>query len=144
MNAVDPVKFIRHIAQLLRSDQLPELIQSASKAALFGFGRSSQCRFGFDDPGLPIEVVTLEVRGALAGSRFGVPAAPRGAAPRPARARVREAGRWLEAALWAREALPAGFAARGPVIVTEEGATFWVAPGWRVRLHPGGALVATR
>jgi hypothetical protein len=28
--------------------------------------------------------------------------------------------------------------------VLEEGATLWIAPGWKGRLHPRGALVLTR
>jgi N-methylhydantoinase A len=107
------------------------------------FHREHGRRFGFADRSLPVEVVTLEVRGAL-----------RAVPPRPARergriesapaARVRHAGRWLTAGVWPRAALPAGFAARGPAVVSEEGATLWIPPGWGARLHHRGTLVITR
>ena len=46
--------------------------------------------------------------------------------------------------MWPRAALPRHFAARGPAIVLEEGATLWIAPGWATRLHTGGTLVLER
>ena len=41
------------------------------------------------------------------------------------------------------EALPASGLA-GPAIVSDAGATLWVAPGWRARRHASGAVVVTR
>ena len=40
-----------------------------------------------------------------------------------------------------REALPAGWRARGPAIVCEYSATTVVPPGWRARIEPSGGLV---
>ena len=52
--------------------------------------------------------------------------------------------RRLRATLWARETLPRRFQAAGPAIVMEDGATLWVPPGWTVRIHRSGALLAER
>jgi N-methylhydantoinase A len=102
-------------------------------------------RFGFSDPAASVEVVTLESRGSLPGDPL-----PRTAA-RPERAtgagavtHVHHRSRRLAARVWSRSALGAGFAARGPAIVVEEGATLWIAPGWRARMHASGTLILTR
>ena len=50
----------------------------------------------------------------------------------------------LSVPLWRMEALGAGFSARGPALVLEQGATLWVAPGWTADRHASGALVMTR
>jgi N-methylhydantoinase A len=121
------------------------------------FHREHRRRFGFATPDLPVEVVTLDVRGVMsaaplpaatrwissdAGGRRG--ARPENAASRGRSARVFHDGRWVRAAVWERTALAAGARFAGPAIVLEEGATLWVAPGWRARVHPGGAVVVTR
>jgi N-methylhydantoinase A/oxoprolinase/acetone carboxylase beta subunit len=46
--------------------------------------------------------------------------------------------------VWSFEALGRGGAVRGPAIVLQAGATLWVAPRWRGRLHASGALVLER
>ncbi len=105
--------------------------------------------FGFASRDVPVEVVTLEARGSLPGEslprtrgRRGV-AAPAGIAPAGI-TRVRHARAWVRARVWIRESLPEGFTATGPAIVMEEGATLWIAPGWRARMHTSGALILTR
>jgi N-methylhydantoinase A len=112
------------------------------------FHREHARRFGFADAARAVEVVTLEARGAGPDAWAAVNAAlargraaAGGSRSRPARARVRHGGRWLSAAVFERAALPRRFACRGPAIVREEGATLWIAPGWRGRLHPSGTLV---
>jgi len=105
-------------------------------------------RYGFSDPARAVEVVTLEVRGALpdawelvARRRAG---AARVAAGQPARVRVRANGRWLEAPVRARAALRRDQVVRGPAVLTDAGATLWVAPGWSARVHASGTVVLTR
>jgi len=101
-------------------------------------------RFGFASRDVPVEVVTLEARGWLPGEP--APRRPRRRAVTATAgiARVRHAGAWVHARLWARERLGDGFTAAGPAIVLEEGATLWIAPGWRARMHESGTLVLTR
>ena len=71
-------------------------------------------RYGFSDPGWPIEVVNL-------------------------RAHVRAAGAELQVAGMPRVAPVAG-----PGTVHLDGATLWVAPGWTARRRRDGAWVVTR
>lgn len=112
------------------------------------FHQEHERRFGFCDPGRPVEVVTLEVRAATPPewglvARPSAPAARKPATP-PARARVHWSGRWLQARVWPRRGLPRGRPVAGPAIVADEGATLWVAPGWGARVHPNGTVVITR
>ena len=108
------------------------------------FHRAHERRYGFADRAREVLVVTLDVRGTL------VEPLPQG---RPARRRaagtsvgtlVRERGRERPAALWARAALVPGARVAGPAVVLDEGATLWIATGWRGRVHAGGALVLAR
>jgi N-methylhydantoinase A/oxoprolinase/acetone carboxylase beta subunit len=116
------------------------------------FHREHERRYGFCDPGRPVEVVTLEVRGSTPAEwhRLGRPSAGlrRADAAGPGQARVRAAGRWVVAPVWPRHALPGPAAGRrvvaGPAIIADEGATLWVAPGWVGRVHPNGTLMLTR
>lgn len=126
--------------------QSHELSLPARGDLVAGFHREHARRFGFADPGRAVEVVTVEVRGALPGERVPLPrtAAGRGMAQGVGRARVRHAGGWLAAAVWDRAALRFGRALRGPALVREAGATLWVAPGWSGRVHGSGALVLER
>jgi N-methylhydantoinase A len=101
-------------------------------------------RFGFASRESAVEVVTLEARGWLPGSPAPRARLRRSAAAPLGTARVRHAGAWTRAQVWEREALPAGFTTSGPAVVREAGATLWIAPGWRVRMHASGTLVLTR
>jgi N-methylhydantoinase A len=116
------------------------------------FHREHQSRFGFADRGAPVEVVTVEARGVLAERRPPAFASgdlerrrdAREGSPQAARAGVHHAGRWLQASVWERDSLGGGFAARGPALVLEQGATLWIPPGWRALAHAGATLVLTR
>jgi len=112
------------------------------------FHREHERRYGFGDPGRAVEVVTLEVRGAtpdawerVARLRAG---AARAAGARPGSLPARVGGRRTAAAVWPRAALARGTVVAGPAVIADAGATLWVAPGWRARLHPGGTIVVAR
>jgi len=112
------------------------------------FHREHERRYGFSDPARAVEVVTLEVRGALPDAwdlvaRLRARAA-RAAVARPGRARVRANGRWLEAPVWARAALRRDPIVHGPAVVADAGATLWVAPGWSAGVHASGTVVLAR
>jgi N-methylhydantoinase A len=58
------------------------------------------------------------------------PAAPPGSAPSPiARRPLHGPAGWVEAPVWRRESLPAGFALTGPAVIEEYGATTLLGPG---------------
>ncbi len=134
-------------AEMRYAGQSHELAIRAGRDLGKRFQRQHARRFGFADPARMVEVVTVEVRASLPGERPVAPASAAGAgrAARPAgRARVRENGRWLSVPVWARETLGPGFAAAGPALVLESGATLWIPPGWRARAHRSGTLAIAR
>ncbi len=108
------------------------------------FHRAHERRYGFADRGRAVEVVTLEVRGAVRSTLPAEGATARRVAARAETVRVREGGRERAARLVHRDALAPGASVAGPAIVCDAGATFWLADGWRARVHRSGALVATR
>jgi N-methylhydantoinase A/oxoprolinase/acetone carboxylase beta subunit len=108
-------------------------------------------RFGFATPDLAVEVVTVEVRGAVGAEALPRASAlwrgensMRAAAAIPERAPVFHDGGWSTSAVHSRAALSDGAIVRGPAIVAEEGATLWIPPRWTGRVHDSGALVITR
>jgi N-methylhydantoinase A len=58
--------------------------------------------------------------------------------------RVYIAGTWAPCLYYAREALPAGFDAAGPLVVEEPTATTFVPPGWRMQVDRLGGLMLSR
>ena len=116
------------------------------------FHDAHERRYGFVDRGAALEVVTLEVGGAVAATlpreRVALGRAPVGARTRgPAGARTRvpvwHDGRRLDAIALDRASLRANESLPGPAVITDDGATLWVAPGHRARLHASGAVVVT-
>lgn len=55
-----------------------------------------------------------------------------------------QAERWKGVPVYARDALPQGFNARGPAIITELSSCLWLAKGWRLEVKKSAALVLTR
>lgn len=117
------------------------------------FHRAHKRRYGSDDPGRPVEVVTLRLRaialGGVAVSRALRAAAraarePRGDAPRhEGRPVAYWRGRPRRTAVLRRAAL-SGWRHRGPAVICEFSATTWVAPGWSARTDEIGSLVLER
>jgi N-methylhydantoinase A len=105
------------------------------------FHAAHERRHGFADPSAGVVVVTLEAAGSLAA---GLPR-ERAAGVRPpaaaGRTRVFHAGRFHGTRVLERGALAAGRGLRGPAVVTDDGATLWVAPGWTARADRGGSLM---
>jgi N-methylhydantoinase A/oxoprolinase/acetone carboxylase beta subunit len=108
------------------------------------FHRAHERRYGFADPTREVLVVTLDVRGFLAASLPAGRPPARTATGTALAVRVHDGGRERTAALWARSALAPGARVTGPAVVADDGATLWIAPGWRGRVHSTGALVLER
>ena len=108
------------------------------------FHDAHERRYGFVDRGAALEVVTLEVGGAVAATlpreRVALGRASVGARTRVP---VWHDGRRLDAIALDRASLRANESLPGPAVITDDGATLWVAPGHRARLHASGAVVVT-
>ncbi len=133
-------------AEVRYRGQAHELSLAAWPLATLGerFHRVHARRFGFSDAAREVQVVTLEMRGALPAA---LPPAALARAPRKrlaaTRTRVYEQGRWREAAVWQRDSLVRGTKLTGPAVVLDPGATLWVPSGWVARVHRRAAVVVT-
>ena len=110
------------------------------------FHRRHAVLFGHADPRRPLEVVALRLRARGGGVRPPHDPVPgRGHRPAPiARRRVVFAGRAWPTSVYRRADLPAGWRARGPLIVCEYSATTVVPPGWRLHVDRTAGLVLER
>src|SRR5207244_13343689 len=97
-------------------------------------------------PRRALEVVTVRVRARGGGARPpGEPVPGRGRRSAPvAGRRVVFAARAWPASVYRRAELPAGWQARGPLIVCEYSATTVVPPGWRLHVDRTAGLVLER
>ena len=91
-------------------------------------------RFGHSDSAAPIEIVGIRVSAYAHTEKPDLARLPRsqdaaGEAPASRPVWFGAAGGWIETPVRRRAALPAGFAAEGPLIVEEYGATTVVGPG---------------
>jgi N-methylhydantoinase A len=109
------------------------------------FHEAHRRAYGFSREGEPVEIVTVDVWGAVAALEAARRRATRSRRGRPLR-RVRAVvgNRIRTVPVRDFDALATGDRVRGPAIVLQSGATLWVAPGWRGRLHASGALVLER
>jgi len=102
------------------------------------FHRAHERRYGYSDPGRPMEIVNVRLRAlgltdkpALRRQRFA------GSSPRAAhyrRAPVYFSNRTWPTDFYVRERLRAGNCLRGPAVLAEYSATTVLLPGWRARL----------
>jgi len=102
--------------------------------------RVHERRFGFRDASRTVEIVTLDVRGALPGDPLPRVPASRASVP-DRRAQVTWRGRRVSARVVDAGAVRA---LNGPAIVLQRGATLWMPPGWSARRHARGTLILTR
>ncbi|MGZ3370205.1 MAG: hydantoinase B/oxoprolinase family protein [Caulobacteraceae bacterium] len=117
--------------------------RSASLKA--AFEAAHRQRFSFLDEGKPLVVELVSAEAVVAGAPVEVAAAAAEAArggPEPGR--FFSGGRWHEAQIWRREALPAGGSVSGPAIIVEANQTLVVEPGWQAVLTGGDHIVMTR
>jgi 5-oxoprolinase (ATP-hydrolysing) len=130
-------------------------------AALQGaFEAEHKQRFGFTDPARAIVIASLSAE-AIATAQLGPPApspacalsvsaalagygdAGEGAGG-PSKVALRADSRSHDAPVFTRATLAPGFTANGPALILENGATTYIAPGWRAEMNAQRDLVLTR
>ena len=94
---------------------------------------------------MPLELVNWHVtaRGSLP-DRAAATVARGGSRPAPRSRIVHFRGKPVETAVYARTELMEDDAIAGPVIVEERETTIFVLPGWTIRLHANGSLIADK
>ena len=94
---------------------------------------------------MDVEVVSWRVtaRGGDTERRAEVVLAEADAAPKTTRAVYLE-GQSIDTPVYNRSALAAGQNIEGPVIIEERETTVFVLPGWDLKVHSDGSLIATR
>jgi N-methylhydantoinase A len=94
---------------------------------------------------MDVEVVSWRVtaRGGDTERRAEVVLAEADAAPKTTRAVYLE-GQSIDTPVYDRSALAAGQNIEGPVIIEERETTVFVLPGWDLKVHSDGSLIATR
>ena len=115
---------------------------AALRAAFEAYYRD---RFGHSDGIAPIEIVGIRVSAYARTEKPDLARLPRredaaGAAPASRPVWFGAAGGWIETPVRRRASLPAGFAAEGPLIVEEYGATTVIGPGDTCRLGALGEI----
>ena len=115
----------------------------ASTALLERFHAAHQKRFGYHHEGKEIEAVTMRLRATGPQSSKMTPRIVKTTAGKGkvTKSEAVFGGRRLKCAVVHREGFPRGFTVSGPAVVTEYTATTVVPPGWRLKLHPSGALL---
>ena len=125
-------------------------IPFADTAALSqAFETEHRKRFGFTDPDRPIIIASLTAEAIQSADNMD---RRRPRRPTPAHAGEAPAvhisiaadGATHDAPVFHRDALPPNFAAAGPALILEHGATTYVAPGWRAALSEHGDIILTR
>lgn len=111
------------------------------------FHERHAAQHGHAAPEAPVEVVSYRLRALVAVPKYELqPLDPVESAPRP-RGRRRlalGAARPVMAAVWRREALPAGWCGEGPAIIEQVDATTVVPAGWSAECDAYGNLVLER
>jgi N-methylhydantoinase A len=110
------------------------------------FAAAHRGLYGFDLPGVAVEIVTLRVEaaGALPTPGATLPQGGDAAAAITGHQTIRLPGGPAEAPIIDRALLGTGATFAGPAIVTQLDATTLVAPGWQARMDASGALLLTR
>lgn len=97
--------------------------------------------YGYSDAKRATQIVTLRVRATVAVARPSLRVRP-SAKGRELKRRVWIAGRWRNVLTGSREMIGRAHL-RGPLVITDYGATTLVPPGWTARLDSAGSLILT-
>lgn len=119
-----------------------ERLDTAAMRAIFDKEYVAQYGLKLD---MPIELVNWHVtaRGSLP-DRAAAHVKKGNSRPAPRSRIVHIRGRPVETAVYSRTELMEDDPIAGPVIVEERETTIFVLPGWTIRLHPNGSLVADK
>lgn len=117
----------------------------APDKALESFHRLHQQRYGFSDPGKPIEIVNLRLRMTAPAEAFTPPRRDpvpgNGSAAFSAERPVCFDGEWLVSRFYSRERLTPGDIVEGPAMITEYTSATLLPPGSRAVVDPYENLV---
>lgn len=110
------------------------------------FHRRHERRYGYAARDERVELAAVRVTGAGAAGRAPETAAPAGDAAGAliGTRQTWDAGRFVEAAVYARERLGAGSTFAGPAIVEQYDTTCWIPGGWHATTDPAGNLLLER
>jgi len=99
--------------------------------------------YGFTprDPAIVVSALTAEAYAAADGDLPHVQPPADDSPTEPATTRVWLDGRWQDVPLFARSQLRAGQRVTGPLLLSEDGATSWIAPGWHGQVTASGSLI---
>ena len=134
--------------RLAGSDTPIELAWQPRVALRAAFVEAHHVLYGFADPGATLVVAELSAEAIesapapAAASR--APTAQASRADRESRAAVWFDGARHDVGLHDRANLRPGAKLPGPALLAEDGATSWIAPGWRGEVGAGGMLVLSR
>jgi len=138
----------RRVALMRYEEQGHELAIPWQDPAALGaaFAAAHRGLYGFDLPGVPVEIVTLRVEaaGLLPAPAPSPPEGGDAAGAEVARQVVLLPGGPMEAPVLNRALLGPGARFAGPAIVTQLDATTLVGAGWTAAMHASGALLLTR
>jgi N-methylhydantoinase A len=140
--AESPGAGLERMADLRYEGQSYELTVpwDAANPGLLFHGEHEQT-YGYANPEMPVEVVTLRVRAVGRTTKpvsVGVARQQRG---QPRTRRVFTAGRWRRAAMAERESVGQRSRLAGPAIIVDYGATTLILPGWSCTMRSGGNIV---
>lgn len=117
----------------------------APDTALESFHRLHQQRYGFSDPGKPVEIVNLRLRMTAPAKAFTPPRRDpvpgNGSAAFCAERPVCFDGEWLASRFYSREGLTPGDILEGPAMITEYTSATLLPPGSRAVVDPYENLV---
>jgi 5-oxoprolinase (ATP-hydrolysing) len=134
--------------RLAGSDTPIELAWQSPAALRGAFVEAHHLLYGFADPGSTLVVAELSaeaIESAPALAAAGpAPTAEASRADRESRASVWFDGARRDVALHDRANLRPGAKLPGPALLAEDGATSWIAPGWRGEVEASGMLVLRR
>ena len=126
---------------------LPVAWDGDAGAARAEFEAAHQAQFGFVAPDKPVIVEAVEVEASERPEEAEAEAphaAPERRADPSGRRPIWSGGRWHEAGIFRREALPRGAVLRGPALIVEANQTIVVEPGWEARITARDHVLMTR
>lgn len=139
---------IERLLEMRYIGQAYELTVPAGGDFVTAFHRAHHRRYGYAEPGRPVEIVTVRLRVAGRTAKPELPRSrPVGRSPGAARTgeqRTYYRGRVIPAAIYDRSKLRPGHRFAGPAIVTEYSATTFVPPPWQARVDEWENLLLSR